>query len=394
MRVISRPADRFERALGGERISDEQIAALVATSQHLIAVGTAARGAAPDPDFVAALRVRLMTEAATLPAPSPAAARAAAAGRAAARSGPAVVVVGRGLPRALAGAVASALLVGSIVGVVSRGAVPGDSLYPVKSWLDSVAVRLADSDFERGTTHLSQAQEHISDARDLAGRSDPDRDDIDVALVGAIDSVRAGQRDLDTAWTTTGNPQALLAMRDFTLRALPQVDALRAEVPVPLLPRVAELEALLRDAQQTAARRLAACGSACASIDSSTFGPAALPSSLSTTGALGSGGSAGTSPTGGITVPGAGVIGGGSTAPGVSVGGDGASLDGPGGDASVGTGGATVNGPTISASVPIVSSTAVLPLPSVSIGTTSATATVPSLTLGSVTVPGATLTLP
>jgi hypothetical protein len=398
MRVISRPADRFQRALEGERISDEQLAALVATSQHLVAVGSRAPGAAPDPDFVVALRQRLMAEAALLPTPSPAAAKAAASRRAAARGGPLVVVVGRGLPRALAGAAASALVVGSIVGIASRSAVPGDSLYAVKGWLDGVAVRLADSDFDRGTTHLSQAQTHISDARDLADRSQPDAGDINTALQDAIDSVRAGQRDLDTAWVETGNPQALLALRDFTARALPQIDALRTEVPPASLPRLGELEDLLRDSQQTAARRLAACGSRCSGIDSASFGPAALPSSLATagsTGTAGPGGSSSTTSSGGITVPGAPVVGGGSSpAPGVSVGGDGATLGGPGGGASLGTGGATVNGPTVSASVPVVSSTAVLPLPSASVGTTGAGATLPSQTLGPITAPGATIKLP
>jgi hypothetical protein len=346
-----------------------------------------------------ALRERLMAEAATLPTPSPAAAKAAASRRAAARGGPVVVVVGRGLPRALAGAAASALVVGSIVGVASRSAVPGDSLYAVKGWLDGVAVRLADSELERGTTHLSQAQGHISDARDLADRPKPEADDINTALQDAIDSVRAGQRDLDAAWTETRNPQALLALRDFTARALPQIDALRTEVPAASLPRLGELEDLLRDSQQTASRRLAACGSACADIDTASFGPAALPSSLATAGsstaAASSGGASSTSTAGRVTVPGAPVgTGGSSSAPGISVGGDGATLGGPDGGASLGTSGATVNGPTVSASVPVKSSTVVLPLPSASVGTTGAGATIPSQTLGPVTAPGVTVTLP
>jgi len=38
--------------------------------------------------------------------------------------------------------------------------------------------------------------------------------------------VRSGQRSLDHAYAENGNPRALLAMRDFTARALPQVEAL------------------------------------------------------------------------------------------------------------------------------------------------------------------------
>ena len=190
---------------------------------------------AADAAFVATLRDRLMVEAARMPAPSPVAAKAAAARRAASRTTPVVVVVGRGLPRLLAGAAASALLVGGVVGVASRGAVPGQALYPVKGWLDGVAVRLADTDLERGQTYLSQAQGHVSDARTLAEGS-KNAGDIDTALEAATDSVRKGRQALDTSYATTGNPQALLAMRDFTARTLPQLDALRTEVPAASLP--------------------------------------------------------------------------------------------------------------------------------------------------------------
>ena len=280
MPVLNRSADRFQRALDGERITDEGLVRLVETSRHLVAL-TAAVPAA-DAEFVATLRERLMAEAARMPAQSPVAAKAAAARRAASRTTPVVVVVGRGLPRLLAGAAASAILVGGVVGVVSRGAVPGQALYPVKGWLDGVAVRLADNDLERGQTYLAQAQEHISDARQLADRDTKSADDINTALSAATDSVRKGRQALDTSYATTGNPQALIAMRDFTARTLPQLEALRTEVPAGSLPQLATLEALLRDTEQSTSRRIAACGSACTGAVSSTLGPSSLPGSATT----------------------------------------------------------------------------------------------------------------
>ena len=48
-----------------------------------------------------------------------------------------------GFPRLLAGAAASVVAVGAIVGVASRSAIPGSALYPVKGWLDAVAVQMA-----------------------------------------------------------------------------------------------------------------------------------------------------------------------------------------------------------------------------------------------------------
>jgi Domain of unknown function (DUF5667) len=408
MRVLSRPAaDRFQRALEAAGasgspagVTDQQLAALVRTSQRLVAVGTAA-SPRPDPDFVATLRQRLMTEAASLPTPTPAAARAAAARRAAAKGGPVVVVVGRGLPRALAGAAASALLVGTVVGVASRAAIPGEALYPVKGWLDGVAVRLADTDLERGRTYLAQGQEHISEARELAERGDQaDANDVDTALKAAIDSVQRGQRSLDLAFVRTGNPQALITTRDFTARALPQVQALRTQVPAASLPWLDRLEALLHDTQQATARRLAACGARCDGITVPGYGPASLPSSLATSGAAPtstSGPSAGPPGAGGVPAPGGTANSPAPTSvsqPGVSIGTQGATIGGDNGGATLDTGGATVNGPTISASVPVVSTTVQVPLPTVTIGTSGASATVPSSTLDGITLPGATVTLP
>ncbi|MDR6863743.1 DUF5667 domain-containing protein [Phycicoccus sp. 3266] len=397
MPLLNRSADRFQRALEGERVADPQLEQLVRTSHQL--AGAGARVSGPDPQFVAALRTRLMAEAERMPAPSPTAAKAAAARRAAARTTPVVVVLGRGTPRLLAGVAASAVLVGGIVGAASRSAVPGQALYPVKSWLDGVQVRLADNDLDRGRTYLDQAQEHISDARDLAEHQSP-HDNVDVALKAAITSVRRGQQSLDTAYATTGNPQALISMRDFTARALPQVDVLRREVPQQSIPLVAELESLLLQSQQQTARRIAACGSPCSEL-ASTIGPATLPS-LTTSAAPSA--TSSTRPSGTPTVvasvprasatqSGSGA-GGSLTGPSASVGVGGVTAGAGGGGITAGTGGVGVGLPTVSATVPLPSVSATVPLPSATLGTGGVSATVPSSTLGPVTLPGVTVTLP
>lgn len=407
MAGLNRSADRFQRALEGEHPDDPRVRALLETSHQLLSVGAVAPG--PDAEFVAALRERLMVEARSLPAPTPAAARAATARRAAARTAPVVVVVGRGLPRALVGAAASALLVGGIVGVASRSAVPGESLYPVKGWLDGVAVRLATSDFQRGTTYLGQAQEHISDSRDLAARTDPDVGDINTALSAAADSVQAGQRALDRDYAATGNPQALLAQRDFTDRALPQVDALRDEVPLGSRASLDRLEALLRDSQVATARRIAACGGHCGEVLRTSLQPSSLPNVTSTASSTsgpvrsGSSSSPATAGGGGITVPdapvtggagGAGGVGGNGPAPSATAGTGGATIGGGGVGATLSTRGATATLPTISATLPLPSATVTVPLPSATVGTGGVTATLPGSTLGPVTLPGSTIKLP
>lgn len=389
MLVTRRAADRLQRALEGEQVADTETTRLARTASALASVP--ARAGAPRPEFVAELRERLMAEAASMPVVDrPAAAPVERTGR---RSSPVVLVVGRGMPRALAGAAASVLVVGTVVGVASRGAIPGSALYPVKGWLDSVAVQLAGSDLDRGLTHLSQAEEHISETRELADRDERDAEGYVEALQKAVLDVRAGQRDLGRAFDETGNPQALIAVRDFAARARPQVEALRPEVPAAALPVLGELESLLGDADAAALRRLVACAPTCVTLRQVGVNPTDLPSLSSTTARATT-----TSPAagGGVTVPGTAVTAdpdGSGGAPGVTAGSGGVTLGGDNGGATLSTDGGNLNGPTLSASatgLPGVSAT----LPSVGVSSGSVEATVPDTTLGGVTLPGVTATVP
>ena len=391
MRLTRRAGDRLQQALEGEQVTDREITTLLQTAQAVSSIPMGSM--APREQFVQDLRDRLMAEAATLPAPSGRAARASSATRTGGRSAPVVVVVGRGLPRALAGAAASVLVVGTVVGVASRSAIPGSALYPVKGWLDSVAVQMADSDLDRGLTHLSQAQEHIADTRALVEQGEDDSGPYLEALQAAVSSVRAGQRDLNTAFDSTGNPQSLIAIRDFSARALPQVEALRPEVPAKSLPVLGELEALLQQSESAALRRLASCAPTCVTLQQVGVSPSDLPS-LATTAAPGTAVPSGSA--GGVTVPGTAVTAdpdGSGPAPGVTAGSGGVTLGGNNGGATLSTDGTNLNGPTVSASVtglPGVSAT----LPSVGVSTDGVDATVPGTTLGGITLPGITATVP
>jgi hypothetical protein len=175
-------------------------------------------------------------------------------------------VIGRRLPRVLAGVTASLLLVGAVVGGASRSALPGGLLYPVKHLLDSVAVKLADSDLDRGVTLLSQAQEHVSDARALVERDGARADpvSVDEALLSAYDAVNGGQRALLGEFDRSGSPRSLLAVQDFAVRVLPQLNALRPLAPAASRPEVDALIALLQETRTTLARKIAVCGQPCA----------------------------------------------------------------------------------------------------------------------------------
>jgi hypothetical protein len=180
-------------------------------------------------------------------------------------------------------------VVGAVVGGTSRSALPGGLLYPVKQVLDSAAVQLAGSDFDRGVTLLSQAQEHISDAGGLVkrdgARADPAT--VDQALASAHSAVGDGQRLLLGEFDRTGSPQALIAVQDFAVRALPQLGALRPLVPVASRPAVDALTTLLQQTRTTLARKIAVCGQPCAAMVSVRLGgppPSATVTDLPTAG--------------------------------------------------------------------------------------------------------------
>lgn len=376
MPLLSRRADLFHRALGGAPAADEEIAGLVRTASRIPTLDGPA--CAPRPEFVEQLGARLRAEAQTLPArpARPAAVQHAPGG------GPLVLVVGRGLPRALAGAVATVLVAAAAVGVVSRGSLPGTALYPVKQLLDAAAVQLAGSEHDRGLTLLAQGQQHISEAGDLADGGTTDPAPYDEALGAAYDATLGGQRTLLALYDSNHDQQALIAVQDFTARALPQVQALRSRVPAASVPAVDRLVTLLQLGEEAVARKVEACGAPCAALDrpGSTPGPSTLPALPRPSGAAAPTSTPGVLvPSGSASLPGVGIstsgAGGGLSAslpgvsvsvplPGVSLGSSSSSVGGsvgvgasvPGvGSLSVGSGGVKVSpsGSSASLSVPV-----------------------------------------
>lgn len=294
----SKRADLLERSLQGlasthPAIANAEVRNLVATAGRIPMLTSTA--CAPRPEFVSSLGLQLRAEALTLPAREvrhisrDAQGHGIAARRSLGR--PRVFVIGRGLPRVLAGATASLLLVGAVMGGASRSALPGGLFYPVKALLDSAAVQLAGSDFDRGTTLLSQAQEHISDAVSLVERDGARADPalVNQALLSGFDAGTAGQRALLGEFDRTGSPQALIAVQDFDVRALPQLRALRPRVPESSRPRVDALITLLQESRSTLARKTAVCGQPCASlVRSVTASPSAASTGLPSTVIIGS----------------------------------------------------------------------------------------------------------
>jgi hypothetical protein len=302
----------LQRALEGQA-DDPRVAPLVALVREIEAIEQP--GLAPRADFVAGLRQRL------LDGPAGDAHTAAVAGGRPGTAdsdsdhGPAVVRFGR-RARVLVAAVAVLLALAGSLGALSRSALPGDRLYPVKQLLDRVALEVHREPLGLGLTHLAQARDHVADAEQLlaranelrgADRSGPAAEsDLDLALNGdlataldaATDSTRAGHAVLLDAYRSLRQGDALTSLSDYYAQTVPAADALHAD-PLPGAATAAwqRLHDLLEQNRDATLRELAACticGDASAlarsllARETSTAAPTGTPTSTPTSSPPGS----------------------------------------------------------------------------------------------------------
>jgi uncharacterized membrane protein len=255
-RGLRADADLLQRALDGERVAQPEMATLVAVALAVSSVDSS--GLAPRPEFVSELRDRLVTadlEAlerwtgiATTPEPEPESRRSAT-----------ILHLPRRPLRLVAAAAAAVVVIATALGFASRSALPGDLLYPVKQVLDRAAVQLSGSRFDQGMTHLAQAQQHISEARDLLDQPASDAEEVAQALDAASDSFVQADAILREVYRTEQRTEALTELSDFVGRAGPQVDAMDSRVPADARPAYQRLRDLLGGAGATLLQSLAQC---------------------------------------------------------------------------------------------------------------------------------------
>jgi hypothetical protein len=203
-----RQADDLQALLDGGRASSPAAAAgladLVSLARALSPVEHT-----PDDAFRAALRDRLVTEAAArVPAP--------------------VVPAARPRPsapsrlRQLVATVAVASVVAGVgAAAASTRALPGDTLYGLKRQIEAAQLALARGDMGHGRELLEQADARLTEAERLTA-GENGSDPATQALVGqalremAAD-VTAGAADLTEAYEETGDEQAMILLDRFVL---------------------------------------------------------------------------------------------------------------------------------------------------------------------------------
>jgi hypothetical protein len=235
-----RRAESFSRALEGHlQPTDDQLQRLVDTASRLSAVPLVE----PRDEFRAALRERLIQAAAVeLPAQAAAAASASATTRAPDHRRPAHAAKVTDTPsaarrrRQLVAVATGLVLVGGGTGVAaaSEQALPGDMLYPVKRTLESAQVSLAQGPGGEGHALLERASTRLYEADSLGSEEDLSETRLD-AVESALgdfagDASHGGSKLLD-AYSTSGQPQDIRTLRDFTQQSHDTLSDLAQTLP-------------------------------------------------------------------------------------------------------------------------------------------------------------------
>ncbi len=248
MAARRRQADDLQALLDGGRASSPasaaELADLVSLARALSPVEHA-----PDDAFRAALRDRLVTEAA-------------------ARVTPPVVPAARARPsapsrlRQLVATVAVASVVAGVgAAAASTRALPGDTLYGLKRQIEAGQLALARGDLGHGRELLEQADARLTEAERLtAGEdgSDPEtRALVGQALRDMAAAVTAGAADLSEAYEETGDEEAMILLDRFVLDQRERLQDLMGLLDPSLRPLARALVDQLTqlDAQATAVTR-------------------------------------------------------------------------------------------------------------------------------------------
>lgn len=204
------------------------------------------------PEFVAALRERLMAEAATALVPDDVS-RLTLPPRRPARE------------RRLAAAVGGLAIVGATtsLAVASQSALPGDSLYPIKRAIERAHTGLSVGEGSKGATILTSASDRLDEV-DALTRQDGLGDQARIAgTLNAFTDQATEASDLLLAdYAHTGKQSSIARLRDFAATSLDQLAGLEPLVPADARDELIRAAGVLTTIDAEAALRCPDCGGA------------------------------------------------------------------------------------------------------------------------------------
>jgi hypothetical protein len=245
-----RRADEFDALVEG--LSTEP-AGRDADLLTLVGALRAVPEATPRPAFVADLRERLMTEAATALVPADPAAldRLRLPARQPRRE------------RRLAAVVGGLAIVGASTGmaVASQSALPGDSLYPIKRAIESAHADLSVGEGSKGSTILASAADRLHEV-DALTRQDRLGDDVRIAdtLATFTDQATEASDLLIADYEHTGDTGSIAELHDFASSSLDLLATLEPLVPAEARDELLRAATTLATIDAEAGQRCPSCG--------------------------------------------------------------------------------------------------------------------------------------
>ncbi len=253
-----RAAEEFDHVLNGTSTVpvDTRNAQLLATVEML----RAQPQILPRADFVADLRSRLMTAAATEMVRAPAAVH---------QLVPRPTTTNR---RRLGTVAATLVIVGGSTGmaVAASGALPGDPLYPVKRGIEQAQAAAHLDQAGRGTALLDQAATRLDEVRRLqASSAEPEL--VDETLQSFRAAAESGSDKLFTAYQGDGDTAHVEDVRTFTSQHIGEISELTDEATPQTSATLIDAADTMADIDQQARFLCGACG---------PRSPVALPGAL------------------------------------------------------------------------------------------------------------------
>ena len=259
-----RAAEEFERVLSGT--ADDAVTTRYAELLGAVQQLRALPEVTPRAEFVGDLRSRLMTAAETELVGAPTTTLRAVPSLPEERT--------KRRNRRLGTIAASLVVVGGTAGMAAAasGALPGETLYPIKRGIEQVTTAAHFGDASQGRALLGQAATRLEEVRALQAEGNADPDVIAQTMDAFRTTADSGSEKLFSSYQSSGDQADITAVRDFTAAQMADLSAMSAGADT-------ATNDLLVDAADTLADIDAQARNLCGACAPSN--PLALPNALS-----------------------------------------------------------------------------------------------------------------
>jgi hypothetical protein len=251
--VSKRRADDFDALLSSASTRDDAVAEEYGELLELVGALRSVPEVHARPEFVADLRSQLVAAAAEQPArvvDDATAARLTPRQHRSSRERRLATVLGGFAVVAATGSMAMA----------SQGALPGDTLYPIKRAIENARTNLQSDDAARAETLLAHAEQRLREAEALSARDGDHSAEISRALQDFSEQTdQATELALDD-YTENGDAAPVDRLREFTDSSMVRLEGLGDRIPRDARPALITAAQTVRNADTAAIQLCPTCG--------------------------------------------------------------------------------------------------------------------------------------